>query len=111
MYHKKIAPIYVPDVKGLSVKDAVFLLENQGMHQSDVRLCYLVYKDSDILRLLPRFINRILLYVLPPSTDIAKHRNSIDWENLYVIQGYQAIISLYGDEPTVAPIGSNILPM
>lgn len=31
VYHKKIAPIYVPDVTGLSVKDAVFLLENQGM--------------------------------------------------------------------------------
>jgi len=31
VYHKKVAPIYVPDVIGLSIKDAVFLLENQGM--------------------------------------------------------------------------------
>jgi len=31
VYHKKIAPIYIPDVTGLSVKDAVFILENQGL--------------------------------------------------------------------------------
>ena len=31
VYHKKVAPIYVPDVTGLSVKDAVYLLENQGL--------------------------------------------------------------------------------
>ncbi|MCB9365367.1 MAG: transpeptidase family protein [Flavobacteriales bacterium] len=31
IYHKKVAPIYIPDVTGLSVKDAVFLLENQGL--------------------------------------------------------------------------------
>ncbi len=31
IYHKKIAPIYIPDVTGLSVKDAVFILENQGL--------------------------------------------------------------------------------
>ncbi|TXB63968.1 PASTA domain-containing protein [Vicingus serpentipes] len=31
VYHKKVAPIYIPDVTGLSVKDAVFLLENQGL--------------------------------------------------------------------------------
>jgi cell division protein FtsI (penicillin-binding protein 3) len=31
IYHKKVAPIYIPDVTGLSVKDAVFILENQGL--------------------------------------------------------------------------------
>ena len=31
VYKKKIAPIYVPDVTGMSVKDAVYLLENHGM--------------------------------------------------------------------------------
>ena len=31
VYDKKVAPIYIPDVTGLSVKDAVFLLENQGL--------------------------------------------------------------------------------
>lgn len=31
VYHKKIAPIYIPDVTGLSVKDAIFILENQGL--------------------------------------------------------------------------------
>ncbi|MCB0408880.1 MAG: transpeptidase family protein, partial [Flavobacteriales bacterium] len=31
IYYKKIAPIYVPDVTGMSIKDAVYLLENQGL--------------------------------------------------------------------------------
>lgn len=31
IYNKKIAPIYVPDVTGMSIRDALFILENQGM--------------------------------------------------------------------------------
>lgn len=31
VYKKKIAPIYVPDVTGMSIKDALYILENQGM--------------------------------------------------------------------------------
>lgn len=31
IYNKKVAPIYVPDVTGMSIKDAIYLLENQGM--------------------------------------------------------------------------------
>jgi cell division protein FtsI (penicillin-binding protein 3) len=31
IYNKKIAPIYVPDVVGMSVKDAIYILENEGM--------------------------------------------------------------------------------
>lgn len=31
IYNKKVAPIYVPDVTGMGVKDAIYLLENQGM--------------------------------------------------------------------------------
>lgn len=31
IYKKKIAPIYVADVVGMSIKDAVYILENQGM--------------------------------------------------------------------------------
>jgi cell division protein FtsI (penicillin-binding protein 3) len=30
VYKKKIAPIYVPDVTGMSIKDALYILENQG---------------------------------------------------------------------------------
>lgn len=29
---KKIAPIYVADVVGMSIKDAIYILENQGLH-------------------------------------------------------------------------------
>lgn len=29
--NKKVAPIYVPDVTGMSIRDALFILENQGM--------------------------------------------------------------------------------
>jgi cell division protein FtsI (penicillin-binding protein 3) len=32
IYKKKIAPIYVPDVTGMSIKDALYILENQGMN-------------------------------------------------------------------------------
>ena len=32
VYKKKIAPIYVPDVTGMSIKDALYILENQGMN-------------------------------------------------------------------------------
>lgn len=32
IYRKKIAPIYVPDVTGMSIKDALYILENQGMN-------------------------------------------------------------------------------
>ncbi len=32
IYKKKIAPIYVPDVIGMSIKDAIYILENQGMN-------------------------------------------------------------------------------
>ncbi len=31
IYNKKIAPIYVPDVTGMSIKDAIYILENQGL--------------------------------------------------------------------------------
>lgn len=31
VYKKKIAPIYVPDVIGMSIRDALYILENQGM--------------------------------------------------------------------------------
>jgi len=31
MYTKKIAPIYVPNVVGMSIKDAMFILENRGI--------------------------------------------------------------------------------
>jgi cell division protein FtsI (penicillin-binding protein 3) len=31
IYNKKVAPIYVPDVTGMSIRDALFILENQGM--------------------------------------------------------------------------------
>ena len=31
IYDKKVAPIYVPDVTGMSIKDALYILENQGM--------------------------------------------------------------------------------
>ena len=31
IYEKKIAPIYVPDVSGMSIKDAIYILENQGI--------------------------------------------------------------------------------
>lgn len=31
VYNKKVAPIYIPDVVGMSLKDAVYLLENQGL--------------------------------------------------------------------------------
>ncbi len=31
IYKKKIAPIYVPDVTGMSIKDALYILENQGL--------------------------------------------------------------------------------
>lgn len=31
IYNKKVAPIYVPDVTGMSIKDALFILENKGM--------------------------------------------------------------------------------
>lgn len=31
VYNKKIAPIYVPDVTGMSIKDALYILENQGL--------------------------------------------------------------------------------
>ena len=31
IYNKKIAPIYVPDVTGMSIRDALYILENQGM--------------------------------------------------------------------------------
>lgn len=32
IYNKKIAPIYVPDVVGMSIKDAIFILENEGIN-------------------------------------------------------------------------------
>ena len=32
IYAKKITPIYVPDVIGMSIKDAIFILENHGMN-------------------------------------------------------------------------------
>lgn len=31
IYNKKIAPIYVPNVVGMSIKDAIYILENGGM--------------------------------------------------------------------------------
>ena len=31
IYNKKIAPIYVPDVTGMSIKDAIYILENKGI--------------------------------------------------------------------------------
>ncbi len=31
IYNKKITPIYVPDVTGMSIKDAIYILENQGL--------------------------------------------------------------------------------
>ena len=31
IYHKKIEPIYVPDVTGMGLKDALYILENQGL--------------------------------------------------------------------------------
>lgn len=31
IYNKKVAPIYVADVTGMSIKDALYILENQGM--------------------------------------------------------------------------------
>jgi len=34
IYKKKIAPIYVADVVGMSIKDALYILENQGMRVS-----------------------------------------------------------------------------
>jgi len=34
VYNKKIAPIYVPDVTGMSIKDAIYLLENEGIRVS-----------------------------------------------------------------------------
>jgi cell division protein FtsI (penicillin-binding protein 3) len=34
IYKKKIAPIYVADVVGMSIKDALYILENQGMNVS-----------------------------------------------------------------------------
>lgn len=32
IYKKNIAPIYVPDVTGMSIRDALYILENQGMN-------------------------------------------------------------------------------
>lgn len=32
IYRKKVASIYVPDVTGMSIKDALYILENQGMN-------------------------------------------------------------------------------
>lgn len=32
IYNKKIAPIYVPNVVGMSIKDAIYILENEGMN-------------------------------------------------------------------------------
>jgi len=32
IYTKKIAPIYVADVTGMSIRDAIYILENQGMN-------------------------------------------------------------------------------
>ncbi|MCO6499496.1 MAG: transpeptidase family protein [Vicingus serpentipes] len=32
VYNKKIAPIYVPDVTGMSIKDAIYILENEGIN-------------------------------------------------------------------------------
>jgi len=34
LQNKRIPPIYVPDVRGMGVKDAVYILENQGMRVS-----------------------------------------------------------------------------
>ena len=34
IYKKKVAPIYVADVVGMSIKDALYILENQGMRVS-----------------------------------------------------------------------------
>jgi cell division protein FtsI (penicillin-binding protein 3) len=31
IYNKKIAPIYVPDVTGMSIRDALYILENEGI--------------------------------------------------------------------------------
>lgn len=42
IYNKKIAPIYVPDVTGMSIKDAIYILENQGF--------VVVFKGSGVVK-------------------------------------------------------------